>query len=166
MRMQKTLDAPMRDELSDECLSRKPRFRLDLLQGEWLFERDIAPLAAMQGRATFTESENGNLQYFEEGEVQLLRGGEHRAHRHWLYTPSDTGFFVWFAEEPRRLFHHIELTQAPRGGWGGSAVHLCGDDRYASRYRFDSAGNLFRVDHAVQGPHKSYTSTTTYRRKP
>jgi len=70
---------------------------------------------------------------------------------------------VYFAEEPPRLFHQIELR--PDGdAFAGSATHACSPDVYRSDYRFLADGT-FVIRHAVRGPRKDYVSTTVFRRR-
>jgi hypothetical protein len=116
----------------------------------------------MIGTATFTGRGRGRFDYAERGELKLTNGRRLDAERHYLLEETADGFTVWFAEAPPRLFHRIALR------WTGQALvgagqHLCGDDRYDSRYAFCADGS-FSVHHAVAGPRKDYAIETRYRR--
>ncbi len=135
----------------------------DRLEGAWELGRSIESQAAMTGIAKFRRHGPDALEYREEGRVHLADGKTFDAHREYRFERAPHGFLVFFAEEPPRLFHRIELM---RDGdtLSGSATHLCAPDVYDSDYRFLADGT-FVIRHAVRGPRKDYVSTTVFRRR-
>jgi hypothetical protein len=133
------------------------------LAGKWCLRRSIDNGASMTGMASFAELGAGRLDYREQGQLRLPDGQCVDAERRYVFEEQADGFSVWFAETPPRLFHHIVLS---REGLSlvGDATHLCGDDRYDSRYEFHADGT-FAIRHAVCGPRKRYDITTRYRRE-
>lgn len=130
------------------------------LSGAWQLQRTIEGQAQMQGTARFTTLETGMLKYREEGRLRLADGNEFNAHKEYIFEGTPTGFNVFFAETPLRLFHRIEL-QKDGDALHGSATHLCTPDTYNSRYHFRSDGTL-TIRHIVHGPHKDYVSDTAF----
>jgi hypothetical protein len=117
----------------------------------------------MLGKATLVERTDVRFDYCERGRLTIANGQILDAERCYVFAEDDRGFSVWFAENPLRLFHQIALYR--RGeALEGTAVHLCGDDRYDSRYEFRTDGS-FIVAHAVRGPRKTYTIETRYTRE-
>ncbi|WP_247986566.1 DUF6314 family protein [Bradyrhizobium sp. 186] len=133
------------------------------LIGSWSFNRVIEGQATMQGIAILTPLEEGRLAYREQGNLKLLNGTELQAERDYIFTNSDSGFEVFFKEDPPRLFHEISLSAPSGGELSGSARHLCNLDNYQSTYIFLPNGR-FVVRHVVSGPRKNYTMITTYTR--
>jgi len=135
---------------------------LGSLTGSWLLRRSIDNGASMSGTATIARQGTGGFAYHERGWLRLTDGQEIDAERRYLFEECDGGFSVFFAESPPRLFHRVVLD--PIGSsLVGEGMHLCGDDRYDSRYRFDADGS-FTIEHAVSGPRKRYTMETLYTR--
>jgi len=137
------------------------------LQGDWLLDRRVDGLALMQGFASFgvngdRSPDPGSLAYREHGRARLAEGQEFEAERKYLYRAGPVGFSVFFAEVPPRLFHDVTL-EASGGDLVGQACHLCGEDRYLSRYEFLADGTFF-IRHDVLGPRKNYVLETSYRR--
>ena len=115
----------------------------------------------MTGTALFAPRD-GVLHYHEHVLCRAENGRVLDGERRYLFAAAEGGFRVLFAEDPPRLFHHITLH---RGGDGlvGHGMHLCGEDRYDSRYEFRADGS-FLVRHDVGGPRKNYAMTTRYSR--
>jgi len=133
------------------------------LAGSWSFDRIVKGKGTMQGIATFTPLDQERLAYREQGNLRLLNGTKLQAEREYIFSKSDTGFEVFFKENPPRLFHAISLSTRAGGGLGGNAGHLCNLDNYRSTYTFLPDGK-FVIRHVVSGPRKEYTMTTTYSR--
>ena len=131
------------------------------LAGSWSFDRVIEGQATMQGRATFTPLGEGSLAYREQGTLRLPNGTELQAEREYIFRTCESGFDVFFKEEPPRLFHRISLHGAAE--LAGDASHLCNLDTYRSSYSFRPDGQ-FTIRHVVSGPRKDYTMTTVYTR--
>jgi|HubBroStandDraft_6_1064221.scaffolds.fasta_scaffold209496_2 hypothetical protein len=136
---------------------------LGLLTGSWLLRRSIDNGVSMSWTATIISHDSGRFAYHEHGRLRLADGQEIDGERRYLFEECDGGFNVLFAESPPRLFHRVALI--PTGSsLTGEAAHLCGDDRYDSRYRFDADGS-FTIEHAVMGPRKRYRIETLYTRR-
>ena len=133
------------------------------LAGSWSFDRVIEGQGTMQGIAIFTPLDRERLAYREQGNLKLLNGIELQAEREYIYSKSDRGFQVFFKEIPPRLFHEISLSKSVGGELSGDAGHRCNLDNYRSTYTFLPDGK-FIIRHAVSGPRKDYTMTTTYLR--
>ncbi len=140
----------------------------DLLPGAWRFDRQIPGQASMQGTARFMPRDDGALHYHEQGELVLPDGQRLQAHRAYRYTRQPDGFCVWFDEMPPRLFHRIVLSRTAAGQTvgieavaGGSAMHLCGADRYDTVYGIHADGS-WSIRHEVSGPRKRYVSLTRF----
>jgi hypothetical protein len=140
---------------------------LDRLAGTWTLERVIAGkdgnAATLNGTATFRRIENGMMAYREEGRLLLPSGEAFDAFRDYLYDRVTQGFAVFFPESPPRLFHEIRLRADGGGALIGEAEHLCGRDRYATRFAFQPDGR-FTLHHDVRGPRKDYAMATVYTR--
>ena len=139
---------------------RGPSAVFPLLAGSWFLDRSIDNGSSMTGTAMFAHCGNGQVEYHEKGRLRLGDGRILDAERLYLFEEDDCGFAVLFAEHPPRLFHRIVLC-AIGPSLVGSAEHLCGEDRYDSRYEFRPDGS-FVVQHAVRGPRKRYEITTCY----
>ena len=135
---------------------------LAALIGAWVLDRQVEGVAAMSGTAVFEADEPGWLAYREAGWLRLAGGQSFHAERRYLFQPRSTGFAVFFAETPPRLFQEVGLSEE-RGLLSGEAVHRCEPDLYRSRYTFRSDGT-FSIHHSVSGPRKSYRVDTLYRR--
>jgi hypothetical protein len=131
------------------------------LEGAWTLRRSIDNGGSMIGTALFT-GRGGCYEYTERGELTLANGCRLDAERRYLFDEAIDGFTVWFLEAPPRLFHRIALCRTGPALIGGG-LHLCGDDRYDSRYAFHADG-WFSVRHTVAGPHKDYAIETRYER--
>ena len=139
-------------------------FVIASLLGSWSLRRSIDNGASMTGIATFRDSGGGRYLYAEEGCLRLADGQTVDAARRYIFEETDGGFAVLFAETPPRLFHRIVLHRVG-SSLVGAGTHVCGDDRYDSRYRFQADGS-FAVEHAVSGPRKRYALATRYAREP
>jgi hypothetical protein len=128
--------------------------------GAWALNRRIEPDGSLTGTASFLPLPDGCFDYREEGELRL-GNGTFRAERCYLFEPRNDGFAVYFAGEPRRLFHEIVLHD-DGGALVGEATHLCGADTYVSTYHFGA--DSFTITHRVTGSRKNYTMTTLYTR--
>jgi hypothetical protein len=117
----------------------------------------------MIGTATITARGDGRFDYQERGRLRLADGQTIEGERRYIFEECDDGFRVLFAETPSRLFHQIVLCRAGPS-LVGSGVHVCGEDRYDSRYEFCLDGS-FHIRHAVAGPRKAYTVETGYARR-
>lgn len=164
------------------------------LQGTWRLDRQLTsrlpshPSGRFLGTAEFrlragtkdglstdtTEVEDEYL-YVEDGTFTAANGGpSFRATRRyvWRYNARDDRLSVWFArtDDAARadyLFHELEFSAPPQGGWTATAGHLCIQDFYDVQYQFSFAGvNVtdWRLQYAVRGPKKDYTIAGTYRR--
>ncbi len=134
------------------------------LAGAWEIARRIAPEGTLEGRAVFAPDGAGALAYREEGRLRLAGGFTAAAERNYVFQPRPTGFAVYFAETPPRLFHDVVLAAGRDGRLRGRARHLCVEDLYLTRYAFLPDGR-FAVRHRVRGPRKAYRMTTWYRRE-
>jgi hypothetical protein len=132
------------------------------LAGPWSFRRSIDNGASMTGTATFVRGADGQFEYFERGRLRLPNGAIIDGERRYLFEAHEAGFSVLFAETPPRLFHRIALRRHG-ASLVGDALHLCGNDRYDSRYEFCPDGSFY-VRHAVAGPRKAYAIETSYTR--
>lgn len=124
-----------------------------------MLDRRVDSRALMKGFASFSANDDGSLAYYEHGRA-LVDGREFEAERKYLYRARPTGFAIFFAEMPLRVFHEVAL-EAAHGDLVGQACHLCGEDRYLSRYEFMANGTFF-VRHEVFGPRKNYVLETSY----
>jgi Family of unknown function (DUF6314) len=122
--------------------------------------RSIDNGASMTGIALFTDLGGGWLDYRERGQLSLPGSQVVDAERRYVFEEDAHGFSVWFAETPPRLFHRVVLSRIGPS-LAGEAAHLCGDDRYDSRYEFRANGS-FIIAHTVSGPRKSYAMETRY----
>lgn len=115
--------------------------------------------------------------YIEDGEFKTESGFGFKATRRyvWRYDEKRDVLSVWFVkpDDLKRadyLFHEIEFEQPESGrglGWMGKSGHLCIDDFYDVKYRFQfQAVNLeeWTVGYNVKGPKKDYTIRGTYTR--
>jgi Family of unknown function (DUF6314) len=136
---------------------------LGSLTGSWLLRRSIDNGVSMSGTATIVSLDDGRFAYHERGWLRLPGGQEIDAERRHLFDERDDGFSVFFAESPPRLFHRVVLDRSG-SSFVGEGSHLCSEDRYDSRYRFDG-DNSFTIEHAVAGPRKRYKIQTRYSRK-
>jgi len=118
---------------------------------------------SMIGTATIAARGNGQFDYQERGRLRLTDGPTIEGERRYIFEECDDGFRVLFAESPPRLFHQIVLCRAGPS-LVGSGVHICGEDRYDSRYEFRPDGS-FVIEHAVRGPRKRYAINTNYSRQ-
>jgi len=130
------------------------------LAGVWLLRRSIDNGVSMIGTATIAPRGDGQSDYHECGRLILANGQVIEGERRYIFEGCSDGFAVLFAESPPRPFHRIGLSQIG-ASLVGSGVHLCGEDRYDSRYEF-RADDTFVVAHEVRGPHKRYTIETHY----
>ena len=117
----------------------------------------------MTGRAVITDKNDGQFGYREQGQLRLSDGRLIDAERCYIFAEDAAGFRVLFSESPPRLFHRIALSRVGPN-LIGDGIHLCGDDRYDSRYEFRVDGS-FIVRHGVVGPRKRYTIETRYCRQ-
>ncbi len=117
----------------------------------------------MTGIAKFKRQGPDTLEYLEEGCVLLADGKAFNAHREYRFERAPRGFAVFFAEDPPRLFHPIELVR-DGDALAGSATHQCAPDVYASNYRFLADGTIL-ICHAARGPRKDYVSATEFTRR-
>lgn len=138
---------------------------LDRLQGEWKFVREVPGKATMTGRAHIVATSQDRARYDETANVRLadgktLTGSQSYRYRR-LAAPSN-GFEVLFADTGE-LFERLDFRAEPDGSLCADAEHLCGADRYVSRFILDAEDRLL-VEHAVTGPAKNYVVRTVYRR--
>jgi len=134
------------------------------LCGLWSISRKVSGQASLNGNAQFTPALDGEFLYREKGVLRLHNGDEFNAERGYVFRGNDGGFAVFFDEMPRRLFHEVTLRKSTHPSeliYGGDAVHLCGQDIYASSYHFKKDGTFF-IRHDVTGPRKEYVMTTNY----
>jgi len=132
------------------------------LVGSWSLVRTADNGVSMTGIATVARRGADAFDYHEGGALVLPGGQILAAERRYLFAATENGFAVFFAETPRRLFHRVAVI--PVGAnLIGDATHLCGDDRYDSRYEFRAVGE-FLIAHRVRGPRKRYDMVTRYSR--
>ncbi|HVC52172.1 MAG TPA: DUF6314 family protein [Stellaceae bacterium] len=132
------------------------------LTGSWLLDRAIDDGSSMVGGATIVPRSGGGFGYREQGRLTLPGGQVLDGERRYIFVEEVRGFAVLFAEAPPRLFHRVALRRE-RTNFIGTATHLCGADRYDSRYAFGPGGG-FVIEHRVSGPRKRYTIVTRYSR--
>lgn len=136
---------------------------LGSLTGRWVLDRTIDDGSAMTGEATIASRCGGGFDYHETGRLVLPGGQVLDAERRYVFVADEVGLAVLFAEAPPRLFHRVALRRQG-SNLIGSATHLCGADRYDSRYAFRLGGG-FIIEHCVSGPRKHYTMRTRYSRR-
>ena len=143
------------------------------LLGSWSLTRSVSDGSRLVGQAAFERLTPESLDYHEQGILTLANGESFEAFRRYVFQETASGFSVWFAESPLRLFHEIVLQpedskeivlQPEDSGWRGEAEHLCGADLYRSRYHF-TGPDSFSIEHRVDGPRKGYTMVTHYNRE-
>ena len=139
----------------------QPERILEQLAGRWMLERIINDGSRFTGQAVFTPEDN-QLNYREDGTLQLANGQRSKAYREYLYRAAFDGFTVWFPDSPPRLFQTVTLSKKS-DVWSGQAQHDCPPDTYDSRYVF-APDSSFCISHAVQGPRKAYRMVGTYQR--
>jgi len=134
------------------------------LEGTWTFDRNASSGESMAGSARFVARGETRLHYREQGILTLVDGTELKFERSYIYEFSDAAMSIYFDTPSPRLFQSVVLT--PHGKvWAGSGSHLCGADRYASRFEFAPAWqDRFRIVHKVTGPRKDYVLETRYHR--
>jgi hypothetical protein len=135
----------------------------DKLEGAWSLDRIVEQQATMAGVAEFQRLGAHRLKYREEGEVRLADGRVFDGHREYVFERDPSGFLVYFAEEPPRLFHRIALIREG-DTLAASATHRCAADHYDTLYQFLLDGS-FVIQHTVSGPRKAYTSRTRFMRR-
>jgi len=133
------------------------------LAGSWSLHRLVDNGASMSGTATIAGCADRQFEYHERGQLRLADGREIEGERRYIFEECDGGFSVLFAENPPRLFHRIVLNRTGSSLIGGG-MHICGEDRYDSRYEFRADGS-FTIEHAVRGPRKRYAIETRYARR-
>jgi len=114
----------------------------------------------MTGMATFTPCDAKKSDYREQGRLHLFDGRTLDARRRYIFDETESGFAVFFAENPPRFFHRIALARIGPN-FAGAATHFCADDRYDTRYEFRADGS-FVIAHNVSGPRKAYAMETRY----
>ncbi|MEM8977868.1 MAG: DUF6314 family protein [Pseudomonadota bacterium] len=127
--------------------------------GDWRVSRLIEDASGAQTRFEGLARLDGDAQaavYEEKGQLQLATGTALQAERRYHWRESGEGVQIFF--EDNRFFHAL-----PKDG--SQAEHFCDPDTYALTYDFEDWPN-WRVDWRVEGPKKSYTARTTYRRLP
>ena len=121
--------------------------------GRWWIARQIThadgQTATFSGEAVFSPNDAGELDYVEEGVLEMPGGHKMRATRRYLWTD---GLVVFF--DDGRPFHTVPVS-------GGSATHLCPPDTYDVTYEFGAWPN-WRATWDVSGPKKSYRMTSEY----
>jgi len=144
----------------------------DLLPGVWQFERAVPEnQATMTGTAQFDRAAKSVvgrvLNYRETGFLNWQ--GQHEVFRSYRYEleSAASAISTYFTEGPDagKLFERLTLDDksSAQGLVTLCGDHLCIDDRYDSTYTFLDADH-FTVVHRVEGPAKSYVSTTHYSR--
>ena len=118
----------------------------------------------MSGTATITNRGARQFEYREQSQLRLADGRKIEGERRYIFEECDGGFSVLFAENPPRLFHRVILKRIG-SSLVGNGMHICGEDRYHSRYQFRADGP-FTIEHAVRGPRKRYAINTNYSRQP
>ena len=149
------------------------------LQGTWVFERRIAnrlpePSCSVEGAASFElmpQEVQGRVScvYSEEG---ALRMGEvsRKCRQQYRYEVEEAAgalrvFFITGLSAGKH-FHDLQFS-VENGKWAARGHHPCVDDTYAVEYQFSFQGcylSSFSIKYDVAGPHKDYTSMTTFRR--
>ncbi len=138
---------------------------LDRLQGEWKFVREVPGKATITGRAHIVPTSADRARYDETARVRLADGTSltgSQSYRYKRLAPPANGFDVLFADTGE-LFERLDFHPEPDGSLRADAEHVCGADRYVSRFVLDAHYRL-HVEHAVTGPNKNYVVRTVYRR--
>jgi len=138
---------------------------LDRLQGEWKFVREVPGKATMTGRAHIAATSADRARYDETAHVRLTDGTRltgSQSYRYKRLPAPANGFEVLFADTGE-LFERLDFQSEPDGSLRADAEHLCGSDRYVSRFVLDAHDRL-HVEHTVTGPGKNYVVRTVYRR--
>lgn len=143
-----------------------PPFHVHHLRGEWQLHKKISGGAAFAGSARFAPQTPAcsNLIYHETGLLTLGNGTTFKAENTYIFVPEETGFCVFFAENPPRLFHKAVVQQTAEQQWQATCNHLCSADHYTTTYTFFSA-KQFVVLHHVTGPKKGYRMQCIFTRK-
>lgn len=144
---------------------------LEKLVGIWGLQRQVistsgALIATMEGTASFSPCLNDTNQYYEEGALKMDDADQPPIvfSRKYIYRDEPGGLAIYFDENPLRLFQIILFT-AVGDILEGSATHLCLRDIYNSHYQMRFP-DTFQILHQVEGPRKSYTINTVYKRSP
>lgn len=126
--------------------------RLQDFLGHWLVSREIVHDDGMRGQfegMAEWQADGADALYVETGRLSLGAQGSFAAERRYFWTADLTVLF-----EDGRLFHAV-----PPGG--GDTAHWCPPDQYDGTYDF-SGWPHWQVTWRVNGPRKSYVSTTHY----
>lgn len=128
--------------------------------GQWSLHRTIRDRlhghhGALDGQATFSQTDATHLTYDETGTLKLESGAQLEATRQYLWTFAPDLVTVRFWDG--RLFHQFVPSHHAAG-----TDHPCGEDFYTVRYDFTSWPEWTAV-WTVTGPRKDYVSTSTYR---
>ncbi len=136
------------------------------LIGDWTLSRTLKPdIGTMTGTARFRELEPNLLHYREDGHLELATGHVGQAYREYHYCLKDEQIHVCFVEPGAfgRVLHTLRLAESPEKTVEVADVHVCNEDSYAGRYRFEMP-DRFTIEMTVLGPTKDYSTYTIYNR--
>jgi hypothetical protein len=115
----------------------------------------------MFGTGEFTETASG-IFHAERVEYTLPNGGPMSGYRHylWRFEGPTTAQILHAtpAGEPGEPFMRLHFRPL-NGGLTAEDRNLCGADRYAGTFVFESRDTL-NITYVVSGPHKDYTLTS------
>lgn len=133
--------------------------------GIWRFQRQIVsviesqPSGEVTGLAEFKEVASNLMHYSEIGTFETDAGKK---------IPIKQEYFFTFNESTKKIEKHYAKDGAPNGMLYAisnklEGEHLCKDDNYKAKYGYvNDDFKEFTLDYDVLGPHKNYTSKTTY----
>lgn len=137
-----------------------------LLFGQWHLDRTIfSPsgevVARGAGSAAFSPHEKiGNTWvYGEKGEVQYGRSPPLRFRKSYFYSLKEERLSIFFDAELKELYHTIEFPNT----CCGEGEHLCKNDLYSTKYRFEKLPREYSQEVTIDGPNKKYVISTRYR---
>lgn len=144
------------------------------LEGPWHFERSITshhpklPSGKVIGEAMFERIEPSLLRYTEHGTFTTETAASFHVHQRYAYRyfKEDDSISKYFVEDQgERLFYSLTFTQDQQD-LCATGEHLCKHDLYQASYRFYGGEDFsrFMLTYRVKGPHKTYTSKTTFLR--
>ena len=139
-----------------------PDAAFTFLLGMWTLEREIQGQAKMTGLAEISEIGDGTAMYRERVAVTMSDGAEFAGSQVYLIRRMTDGFELRFAETDT-LFQELRFA-CTQAGVRAEAIHVCGEDRYASEYLLGPKRS-FSIRHTVLGPRKKYVSVTHFLRE-
>lgn len=138
-----------------------PADAFGFLVGVWRIEREVHGQIAMVGTAEIRATGTDVAEYRERVVVKLADGAAFSGSQRYRVQRAAEGFELRFADTGA-LFQDLRFTCEKDGGLRATAIHVCGEDRYASEYVLGPR-RWFSIRHSVVGPRKDYLSTTQFR---